>query len=61
MLGVGELSELLEFFASLGSFRANFYKELEAIRVETEQIKDRIVQLRKIVFLLLLLFIIIYF
>lgn len=48
-VGVGVYSEYFAFYAALGPFRTNFDGELEAIRIATEQINVRSVQLNNIV------------
>lgn len=48
-VGVGVYSELFAFYSSLGPFRTNFDGELEAIRIATEQLSVRTVQLNNIV------------
>nr|XP_015920017.1 uncharacterized protein LOC107449098 [Parasteatoda tepidariorum] len=48
-VGVGVYSELFAFYATLGPLRTNFDGELEAIRIATEQIRVRSVQIDSIV------------
>nr|XP_042908786.1 uncharacterized protein LOC122271472 [Parasteatoda tepidariorum] len=48
-VGVGVYSELFAFYATLGPLRTNFDGKLEAIRISTEQIRVRSVQIDNIV------------